>query len=94
MTNRSCGWIVLGGDELYVVETEAEIVDGFLDEVGVLVAGVAEFNRRNADEENASTRMAVASGLEPSVIGVPINFLFQRIENARPWVGGESCAGD
>jgi hypothetical protein len=33
-----------------VVELEAEIVDGFLDEVGILVAGVTELNGGNANE--------------------------------------------
>src|SRR5689334_14848103 len=59
VTNRRSGRIVLGGHELDVIETEAEIVDGFLDEVGVLVAGVAKFNSGHADKENASAGVAV-----------------------------------
>ena len=94
MTNRRCGGIVFGSDKLYVVESEAEIVDGFLNEVGIFVAGVAELDGGNANEENASAGVAVAGGLEPGIVGVPVDFLFQRIEDARPRVGGESCAGN
>ncbi len=94
VADRSCGRIVLGSDELHVVESEAEIVDGFLDQVGVFVAGVAKFDSRNANEENASAGVAVASGLQPGVVGMAVDFLFQRIEDARPRIRGESCAWD
>ena len=76
MTDRGCGRVVLRSDKLYVVEVEAEIVDGFLDEVGVFVAGVAELDSGNAYEKNASAGVAVAGGLEPCVVGVPVDFLF------------------
>ncbi len=92
MADGSCSWVVLGSDELYVVEVEAEIVDCFLDEVGIFVASVAELDSRNANEENASAGVAVAGGFEPGVVGVPVNFLFQRVENPSPRVRGESCA--
>ena len=90
----SCRGIVFGRHELHVVESETQIVDRFLDEVSVLVAGVAKLHGRNADEENASAGVAVASGFEPGVVGMAVDFLFQRIEDARPRVRGESCAGD
>jgi len=35
----SGGGIVLGSDEFYVAELEAEVVDGFLDESAYLLAG-------------------------------------------------------
>src|SRR5271166_5526581 len=94
VADGSCGRIVLGRDELYVVEAEAEIVDGFLDEVGVFVAGVAKLDSRNANEENASAGVAVAGGLEPGVVGMAVDFLFQRIKDARPRIRGESRAGN
>ena len=50
MTNRSRRGIVLRGDELHVVESEAEIVDGFLNEIGILVARVAKLHRGHANE--------------------------------------------
>ena len=72
VANRGCGRVVLGSDELYVVEVEAKIVDGFLDEVGVFVAGVAELDGGNANEQNAAAGVAVAGGLEPSIVRVPV----------------------
>ena len=92
MTHRSCGGIVFGSDKLHVVESEAQVVDGFLNEVGIFVAGVAELDGGNANEEDASAGVAVAGGLEPGIVRVPVDFLFQRIEDARPRVGGECCA--
>ena len=92
--HRSCRRIIFRSDELHVVEAEAEIVDGFLNQVGVLVAGVAELDGRNAHEQNASAGVAVARGLQPGVVGMAVDFLFQRIEDARPRIGGESCAGN
>src|ERR1019366_2186365 len=90
----SRGRIVPGRYELHVLGAEAEIVDGLLDQVGVFVAGVAKLHRRNANEENASAGVTVAGGFQPCVVGMAVDFLFQRIEDARPWVRGESCAGD
>jgi len=87
VTDRGCCRVILWSDELYVVEAEAQIVDRFLDEVGIFVAGVTEFDGRNTDEENATAGVAVASGLEPGIVGVPVDFLFQRIEDARPRMG-------
>ncbi len=92
VTNRSCGGIVFGRDKLYVVKSEAEVVDSFLNKVGIFVAGVAELDGGNANEEDASAGVTVAGGFEPGIVRVPVDFLFQRIENARPGVGGDCCA--
>ena len=43
-------------------ELQAEIVEGFLNQVRVLVSDVAEFDGRNAYEENTAGRMTIASG--------------------------------
>jgi hypothetical protein len=40
-----------GRHEFHVAEFETEIVDGFLNEVGILIAGVAELHRRHANEK-------------------------------------------
>src|SRR5208283_2193134 len=54
-----CRWIVLRGHKLDIVEAQAQIVDGFLDQVGVLVARVAELNRWNPHEQNSPAGVAV-----------------------------------
>ena len=92
MSHRRRRRIVLGRYELYVVESEAQHIDRFLYEVGVLVSGVTELDRRNTHEENASAGVTVARRFQPRVIRVPVDFLFQRVENSCPRIRGESCA--
>ena len=94
MTNWRRGRIVFRSDELHVVEAEAQDVDRFLNQISILVASVTELDRRNADEENASTRVTVTRWFEPGVVRMPVNFLLESIEDARPRIRGESCAGD
>ncbi len=50
MPHRSSRGIVLRRDELDVVELQAEIVDGFLNQIGIFIAGVAELHRGHTDE--------------------------------------------
>ena len=86
--------IIVRGHKPHIVESEAENVDGFLNEIGVFVAGVTKLHGGNPNEQNASTRVTVASGFEPGVVGVPVDLFFQSIKNARPRVRGEGrCAG-
>ena len=92
--DRSGGRVVFLCDEFHVVEAKVQIVDGFLNEVGILIAGVAELHRGNANKKNAPTGVAITRRLEPGVVGVAVDFLFQRIEDARPGVRGDSCAWD
>ncbi len=94
MPHRGCRRIILWSHEFHVIEPEAQNVDRFLDQVGVLVARVPELDGRNAHEQHASARVAVARRLQPRVVRVPVDFLFQRIENARPRIRGECCAGN
>src|SRR5208283_4937489 len=84
--------IVLGRDKLHVVELEAQVVDGFLNEVGIFVAGVPELDGGHANEQNSAAGMTVACGFQPRVIGMPVNLFFQRVKNAHPRIWGESCA--
>jgi hypothetical protein len=86
------GGIVLRGDEFYVVKFEAQIIDGLLDKIGILVALAPELWRRHSNEKNSATRVAVVRRLQPGIVGVPVDLFFQRIENAHPRIGGECCA--
>src|SRR5436190_2256296 len=45
--------VILGGHELHFLEFHAQVVDGFLDEIGILVANVAELGRGYANKQNA-----------------------------------------
>src|SRR5277367_6658811 len=94
MTDGSVRGVVLGGDEFYIFVAEAEIVEGFLNQVSVFVADVAELGGWNTDEQNLIAGVAVASGLEPGVVGVPVDFLFQGVENARPGIRDDVGTGE
>jgi hypothetical protein len=74
--------IVLGGNEFHIIVAESEIVDRFLNQVGVFVADVPELGGGNAHEQNFVAGMAVACRLQPGVVGVAVDFLFQRVEDA------------
>jgi hypothetical protein len=86
--------IVFGGNELYILVAEPEVVDRFLNQVGIFIANVTELGRRNAHEENAIAGVAVACGLQPGVVGVAIDFLFQSVKNARPRIRDDGRTGE
>jgi len=86
MTDGGIRRIVLGGHEFHILVAEAEIVERFLNEIGILVADVAELGGGDADEQDFIAGVAVAGRLEPGVVGVPVNFLFQSVKNARPGI--------
>lgn len=71
--------IIFGRDELNVLIIHVQIIEGFLDQVGILVAHVPELNCRDTHEHDPVARVAITCGLEPGVIGMPVNFLFERI---------------
>src|SRR5580704_3393860 len=50
VADRGRGGIVLRGDEFYVVKFEAQIIDGLLDKIGILVALAPELWRRHSNE--------------------------------------------
>src|SRR5437016_6226780 len=87
VTDRRGGRIIFRRDKLYVLVLQTEIIDGFLDQVSILVAYVAEFRCRHAHEQNAPAGMAIPSRFQPGVIGVPVNLFFERIQDAQPRVG-------
>ena len=94
MAYGSCRGIIFRGYEPHIVESEPENVNGFLNKVSVLVTGVTKLHGWNANEQNASTRVTVASGFKPGIVRMPVDLFFESIENARPRVRGEGrCAG-
>src|SRR5207302_3256023 len=84
MPNGGGGPIIFRGDEFHLLIFLTEAIDGFLDEIGVFVANMAELDCGHANEQNSTTGVAVARGLEPRIVGVPIDLFFQRVENAQP----------
>ncbi len=83
---RRNGRIFLGGHEAHVVELQRLQIDGFLNQVAVLVADVLELRRRHAHIERAAGCVAVASGFEPGLEGLADHLLFQCRENLEPGV--------
>jgi hypothetical protein len=86
--------IVFGGNEFHIFVAEAEIVDRFLNQVGVFVADVAELGGGNAHEQNFVAGVAVAGGLQPGVVGVAVDFLFQGVEDAHPRIRDDGGTGE
>ncbi len=93
MPDRRVRGIVLGGYELYILVSQPEIVDRLLNQIGILVAHVPEFGGGNAHEKNSVADVAVTGWLQPGVVGVAIDFLFQRIEDARPRIRNDGGTG-
>ena len=74
------------GYKLNFVELHAEIVDGFLDQVSVFIRLGAELGIGHTDEQDIVLRVAELGWLEPGVVRVPVDFLFQRVEDAGPGI--------
>src|SRR5580704_6673648 len=83
-------FIVTQRNELYLLILEAEVVEGLLNEVGIFVAYLTELRLRYPDEKRASARVTVAGGLQPGVVGVPVDLFFQRVKDAQPRIGSKS----
>ncbi len=94
MPDRRIRRIVLGGDELYVLVLEPQVVDRFLDEVGVLVSYGAELGGGHTNEQYSVAGMTVAGRLQPGVVGMTVDFLFERIEDAHPGVRDDGGTGN
>src|SRR6202047_889434 len=92
MPDRRGRWIIFRGHELHVIETQPQVVDGFLDQVGILVASVAELYCEHAYEQHSSARVAEARRLQPGVVGMPVDLFFQRVQDAQPRIGGKARA--
>ena len=82
--------VLLGGHEAHVVELQRLQVDGFLNQVAVLVADVLELRRGHAHIERAAGGVAVARGLEPGLEGLANHLLLQGRENLEPGIESRS----
>ena len=85
--------IVFGSDELNVLVFQSEIIDGFLNQVRVLVADVTKLCRRYSHEKDHPIRMAIPRRLQPCVVRMSIDLLFERIEDANPGIWNDRGAG-
>src|SRR5271169_6579834 len=86
-----CGCrIVPWGNELHFLILEAKIVEGLLNQVGIFVAHLTELGLGHPHKKRASARMTVAGGLQPGVVGMPVDLFFQRVKNAQPRIGSKS----
>ena len=83
------GGALLGiGHKLDVLELEAQVLDGLADQVAILLADVAEVGVGDTCTNSVGPcRMAEAGGFEPGFVGVPVDFLFQRIQYEHPRIG-------
>ena len=82
--------ILLHGDESHVVELQRLQIDGFLDQVAILIADVLKLWRRNAHVECAARGMAVAGGLQPGLERLANHLFFQGCENLQPGIESRS----
>src|ERR1039458_10302119 len=86
--------IVLGGNEFHIFVSESEIVERFLNQIRVFVAYVMELGGGNAHEENFVGGVAVAGWLQPGVVGVPVDFFLQGVEDAHPGIRDDGGTGE
>src|SRR5690349_14597329 len=82
--------MLLHGNELNIVKFQVQVLDRFLDQIAVLVSDVFELGRRYLDDQDLAVCVAVARRLEPRLIRVAVDFLFERLEDASPGVRGGS----
>src|ERR1700676_1699397 len=94
MPDRRIRRIVLVGNEFHILISEPENVDRFLNQIRVLVAYVTELGGRDAHEQNSIAGVAVPRRLQPGVVGVPVDFLLQGVEDARPRIRDDGRTGE
>ncbi len=68
--------IVFRRHELHVVKFQAQVVNRFLDQVRILVTGVAELRRGHTYEQDSAAGVTVTCRFQPCVIGVPVDLFF------------------
>ena len=78
--------VFLGGDEAHIVKLQRLQVDGFLNQIAVLVADVLELGRRHADVERAARGVAIARGFEPGLERLTDDLLFEGGQNLNPGI--------
>src|ERR1700742_5206032 len=83
--------ILFGSGEGHRLDVEAEVVDGFLDEVGVAIADVLKVGGGNAHKKFLAFEVREPRWLEPGLVGLAIDLLLERSENADPII--QYCSG-
>src|SRR5689334_22225217 len=73
-------------EEDHVLKTHPQTVESLLDQVAVAITDLLELRCWHPDIKIASIAVAEARRLEPRVIRMPIDLLFQRVQHARPEV--------
>jgi len=84
VTYRRGGRIVLRSNKFHIFKFQSEIVDSFLNQVSIFLFDVAELGSRHAHINYASTGMTEASWLQPGIVRMAIDFLFESVEDANP----------
>src|ERR1700680_4741688 len=84
VANGRGSWIVGRRNELHFLIFETKIVEGLLDQIGVLVAHLTKLSLRHPHKKRTSAGVTVASGLQPGVVRMPIDLFFQRVKDAQP----------
>ena len=86
--------IFFGCDKAHIVELQRLKIDGFLNQIAVLVANVLKLRRGHAHVERAARRVAVARWLEPGLEGLADHLFLESSENLKPGIEsrtGRSC---
>src|ERR1700676_2477093 len=94
MPDRRVRRIVLGGNEFHILVTQTEIVHRLLNQICILIAYVTELGGRDAHEQNSIAGVAVPRWLQPCVVGVAVDFLLQRVKDARPRIRNDGGTGE
>jgi hypothetical protein len=76
--------ILFGRAERHRFDVEAEVVDGFLDEIGVAVADVLKVGGGDAHKKFLAFEVGKSGRLQPCFVGLAIDLLLERSENADP----------
>src|SRR5580658_1217441 len=94
MPDRRVRGIVFGGHEFHILVSEPEVVDRFLNQICVFVSDMTELGGWYAHEKNSVAGVAIPRRLQPGVVGMPVDFLFQGVEDAHPRVRDDGGTGE
>ncbi len=75
-----------GVSKIDALDVELEALDGFFDQVSVLVADVFELRGGDAHVEGFLDHAGEACRLQPGFEGLPVDLFFERAEDAHPLV--------
>src|SRR3981081_2828909 len=94
MPYRRVRRIILGGNEFHILVSQPENVDRFLTQIPVFVANMTKLSGRNAHEQDSIAGVTVPRWLQPGVVGVPVDFLLQGVEDAGPRIRDDGRTGE